>query len=183
MRNVELLSKNKDMTKQIEAVNKAIEKFGHKDNETMQIDSVDNVVENDVVFIYDYSCLGKSFHAFIEAFKVLVWKRVEVHFVVENMNYWNDVQLQGSLTSLTFAEECERRLRSAVSKENLAEAATRGKFAGRPKGTKNKESLIITKAAEIEFWLQQGETKKWIAKQLGISVGTIYNYIKSKTEA
>lgn len=152
MRNVELLSKNKDMTKQIEAVNKAIEKFGHKNNETVQIDSVDNVAKDDVVFIYDYSCLGKSLHAFIEAFKVLVWKKAEVHFVVENLNFWNDVQLQESLTALTFAEECERKLRSAVSKENLAEAATRGKFAGRPKGLSlwNKQKGGVELNVEIE---------------------------------
>lgn len=183
MRVVELLSKKKDETKQKTAINTAVYNAGHQNNAIVVIESVDDVCDDDVVFIHDYSCLGTNIKDFIVSFNVLREKKVEVHFVKEGMSFYNETQMNVFMTSLTFAEKFDRQLRSAVSLDNLADAAKRGKYAGRPKGSKNKDSLILSRGDEIEFWLQQGETKKFIAEQLGISVGTVYNYIKSKTEA
>ncbi len=183
MRNAEMFNEENDFALQSAKMDQVIEQVGCKDNEVVIIKSVDDALEGDAVFISDFSCLGSSVKEFVDNFEQLVKKGNTVHFVREQISLTDQSQMETFLKQLQFAAMFGRKLRSAVSCNNLAVAAKVGRYAGRPKGSKNKTSIIQEKADEIEFWLQQGESKKWIAEQLGISVGTVYNYIRSKEEA
>ena len=183
MRNAEMFNEEKDFALQSAKMDQMIEQVGCKDNEFAIVKSVDEVQEGDAVFISDFSCLGSRVKEFVDNFEQLAKKGCNVHFVKEQTSLTDQSQMETFLKQLQFTEMFGRKLRSAISCNNLAIAAKVGRYAGRPKGSKNKTSIIQEKADEIEFWLQQGETKKWIAEQLGISVGTVYNYIRSKEEA
>lgn len=183
MRNVELFNEERDVALQSAKMDQMIEAVCCKDNETVIIKSIDEVNEGDAVFISDFSCLGSRVKEFVDSFEQLTHQGCMVHFVREQVSLTDQTQMESFLKYLQFAEMFGRKLRSAISCNNLAIAAKVGRYAGRPKGSKNKTSIMQEKAAEIEFWLQQGETKKFIAEQLGISIGTVYNYIRSKVEA
>lgn len=183
MRNAELFNEERDVALQTERMDQMIEATGCKDNETVVIKSIDEVNEGDAVFISDFSCLGGRVKEFVDNFEQLANQGCIIHFVREQTSLINQDQIDDFLKHLRFAEMFGRKLRSAISCNNLAIAAKVGRYAGRPKGSKNRTSIMQEKAPEIEFWLQQGETKKFIAEQLGISIGTVYNYIRSKVEA
>ena len=76
--------------------------------------------------------------------------------------------------------ELEREMISKRTKEALQRARNQGRALGRPKGRKNFKHVWSGKEKKIRDLLNQGIEKKKIARMTGISVGSLYSFLKQK---
>ena len=75
--------------------------------------------------------------------------------------------------------EIERQLVSERTKAGLEAARARGKMLGRPKGSMGK-SLLDGKEEFIKSELKYRVAKSAIARKLGVSRGSLVNFIESR---
>jgi DNA invertase Pin-like site-specific DNA recombinase len=97
---------------------------------------------------------------------------VQIQFVKENITFSGDDSAMANLLLSvmgTFAE-FERSLIKERLKEGIALAKKRGAFKGRQKCLSNEQVIIVQER------INAGVTKAKIARDLGVSRATIYNY-------
>ena len=86
------------------------------------------------------------------------------------------------LESLRCVRDIDRDIRAERSAESLFRATAEGRKSGRPVGSKRspEKSVLYGKTERLEALRAQGLTPREIAGQLGVSRGTVVNYLKSK---
>ena len=75
--------------------------------------------------------------------------------------------------------EIERNLISQRTKEALARIKASGRKLGRSVGSKNKKHALDGKEDEVLVLINKGVSKTRIAKMMGVSARTIYNFLLS----
>ena len=76
--------------------------------------------------------------------------------------------------------ELEREMISKRTKEALQRVKAQGRSIGRPKGRKNVKHVWNGKEKKILCLLNQGIDKTKIARMTGMSVGSVYSFLKQK---
>jgi DNA invertase Pin-like site-specific DNA recombinase len=130
--------------------------------------------KGDTVYIHDLDRLARKLKDLKEIVDELVSQDVTVQFVSEGLTFNSEssyiAQMQlhmlGTFAEFEFSHIEKRR------KEGIARAKAAGKYKGRQK-------MVTPETVEmIKAKLEWGIHKEVIAKQLGISLSTIYNYLK-----
>lgn len=136
----------------------------------------------DRLVVSELSRLGRSTGEVIQLVKELTARQVEFVAIKQGLriNSQNDQDMASKVmvTLFSLLAELERDLISERTKIGLARAKAAGKKLGRPKGPV--KSKLDGKEAEIKFFLEKDVTKANIAKILGVSWGTLNNFIKRK---
>lgn len=91
-----------------------------------------------------------------------------------------DIQSKVLAFAFSLSAEIERNLISQRTKEALARIKSRGRKLGREFGSKNKIHIIDGHEEEILDLYNKGLTKNHIAKIMGCSTRTIYNFLISR---
>lgn len=133
---------------------------------------LDFVRQDDLVIVHSMDRLARSLDDLRRIVKDLTSRGVKIQFVKENITFsGDDSALSHLLLSVMGAfAEFERSLIKERQREGIALAKKRGAFKGRQKCLSNEQ--IIT----IQERINAGVTKAKIARDLGISRATIYNY-------
>ena len=80
--------------------------------------------------------------------------------------------------AFSLSAEIERNLISQRTKEALARLKANGKKLGRQNGSKNKKHIIDGKEKKIFDLLSAHVPKAEVARQIGISLPTLYAFLK-----
>ena len=111
---------------------------------------------------------------------VLMDHGIKVYTVKENYRLGDDLPSKVLAFAFSISAEIERSHISQRTSEALKRKKAEGVVLGHPKGKKNSHHKLDGKEDEIRKMLAEKYTKTLISKQLGVSVSTLYLFMKEK---
>ena len=132
------------------------------------------VREGDILVVHSMDRLARNLDDLRRLVAQLTARGVRVEFVKESLAFTGeDSPMSTLLLSVMGAfAEFERSLIKERQREGIAIAQRRGAYKGR------KKSLDARQIAELKERIQNGEKKSVMARELGLSRETIYQYLK-----
>jgi DNA invertase Pin-like site-specific DNA recombinase len=151
------------------------DKASGKDTQRPQLDALLGFVrEGDTVLVHSMDRLARNLDDLRRLVQTLTKRGVRVEFVKEHLTFTGeDSPLANLMLSVMGAfAEFERALLRERQREGIALAKQRGVYRGR------KKSLAPAQVAELRQRAAAGEQKATLARALGISRETVYQYLK-----
>jgi DNA invertase Pin-like site-specific DNA recombinase len=151
------------------------DKASGKDTQRPQLDALLGFVrEGDTVLVHSMDRLARNLDDLRRLVQTLTKRGVRVEFVKEHLTFTGeDSPLANLMLSVMGAfAEFERALLRERQREGIALAKQRGVYRGR------KKSLAPAQVAELRRRVAAGEQKATLARALGISRETVYQYLK-----
>lgn len=153
-----------------------IDKVSGKDTDRPQLQEMLSYIrQGDVLIVHSMDRLARNLKDLLCLVEDLVGKGVSIQFIKENLTFdaSTDNPMSKMILSMVGAfAEFERNMIKSRQKEGIALAKARGAYKGRQREITDEE------IRQIEELIKQGVPKAKIARSLGFSRGTIYNYIK-----
>lgn len=147
-----------------------------KDTQRPQLDALLGFVrEGDTVVVHSMDRLARNLDDLRRLVQQLTKRGVRIEFVKEHLTFTGeDSPLANLMLSVMGAfAEFERALIRERQREGIALAKQRGVYRGR------KKSLAPADVAELRQRAAAGEQKATLARALGISRETLYQYLKT----
>ena len=132
----------------------------------------------DVIICSELSRLGRKLFMVISILEHCMKIGAKVLTAKEGYELGDNVQSKVLAFAFGLVAELEREMISKRTKEALQRRKMNGQAIGRMKGAKNKRHVLDGKEDKIIALLNAGVTKTKIAKDLKISNGTLYDFIK-----
>ena len=157
-------------------VNKTfLDQASGKDIKRPQLDLLMSFVRSgDTVIIHSMDRLARNLDDLRCIVQTLTGKGVRIEFVKEHLTFTGeDSPMAHLMLSVMGAfAEFERALIKEQQREGIAQAKKRGAFKGRRK------SLSPAEVAELHKQIAAGLSKAQVARELGISRQTLYQYLR-----
>ncbi len=134
----------------------------------------------DVIICSELSRLGRKLFMIIAILEHCMKIGAKVLTVKDGYELGDDVQSKVMAFAFGLVAEVERDMISKRTKEALARRKSSGKQLGRPRGSTNKRHIWDGKERLILSLSRQGIGAAGISRATGISVGTIYSFLKQK---
>ena len=153
------------------------DKASGKDVHREQLDALmDFARSGDIVIVHSMDRLARNLDDLRRIVQALTEKGVRINFVKENLSFTDeDSPMANLMLSVMGAfAEFERALLKERQREGIALAKQRGAYRGR------KRSLTDADIAVLRSRVAAGEKKAQIARDLGISRETLYQYLRIK---
>jgi DNA invertase Pin-like site-specific DNA recombinase len=137
------------------------------------------VRDGDTVVVHSMDRLARNLDDLRRIVQNLTGRGIRVEFVKEGLHFTGeDSPMANLLLSVMGAfAEFERALIKERQREGIALAKQRGAYRGR------KKALSPQQAEEARRRVASGETKTKVAKELGITRETLYQYLRSSVSA
>lgn len=139
---------------------------------------LEKVHKGDIIICSELSRLGRSMFMIMSILNELMEHEVLILTVKEQYKLGQDLQSKVLAFAFSISAEIERTLISQRTKEALKKRKADGVKLGHPKGTKNSKYKLINKKDDILRLNKNGVPKQEIADRLGISLSSVYNYIR-----
>ena len=136
------------------------------------------IKSGDVIICSELSRLGRRLFMVISILEHCMKIGAKVLTVKDGYELGDNVQSKILAFAFGLVAELEREMISKRTKEALQRRKMNGQAIGRQKGAKNKRHVLDGKEDKIIAMLNAGVTKTKIAKNLKISSGTLYDFIK-----
>lgn len=145
---------------------------------------VDDMKENDVLLVNEFSRLGRSLLDILDILKELKEKGCEVHIVRDGMIINDDISSKLMVFMFGLVSEIERDLIKSRVQEGVKNSRANNpqKSWGRPKGSQY-ASKLDDKKEDILLLLEKNISKSSIAKMLDVNYQTLNSYIKTRNLA
>lgn len=137
---------------------------------------MDYVRDGDVIVVHSMDRLARNVKNLLSIIDELNSKNVEIRFIKENIHFNGSDSAMSKLLLMIMGAvaEFEYSLIKERQQEGINIAKKEGKYKGR------KKVLTDEKTALIDAAMQTRKSKTEIAKELGISRVTLYQYLKTK---
>ena len=153
------------------------EKASGKDTHREQLDALMAFARSgDTVIVHSMDRLARNLDDLRRIVQTLTGKGVRIDFVKENLSFTGEDSPMAKLMLSVMGAfaEFERALLRERQREGIALAKQRGAYLGR------KRSLSDADIAVLKSRVAAGEKKARIARDLGISRETLYQYLRLK---
>lgn len=154
------------------------DKASGKDTKRPQLDTMLSFVrEGDTVVVHSMDRLARNLDDLRRLVQNLTKRGVRIEFVKENLTFTGEESPMANLMLSVMGAfaEFERALIRERQKEGIALAKQRGVYRGR------KKTLLPGQVADLRKRAADGEKKAALARELGISRETLYQYLKADT--
>ena len=153
---------------------------GTKDFEKRKLGKLlKRVKQGDILISSEISRFGRNLLQIMTILNICMKKGVQVWTIKDNYHLGTDIQSKVLAFAFGLAAEIERNLISQRTKEALARIKASGRKLGRAVGSKNKKHALDGKEDEVMTLIHKGVSKTRIAKMMGVSTRTIYNFLLS----
>lgn len=136
--------------------------------------------KDDVLICSEISRLGRNLLQIMTILNLCMKKEVQVWTIKDNYRLRADIQSKVLAFAFSLSAEIERNLISQRTKEALHRIRATGRKLGREFGSQNKKHILDGREQQVIHLLNKGISKKQVAKLLGVSITTIYNFLKRK---
>ena len=130
----------------------------------------------DNIIVSELSRLGRSMLECMEILSIASQKGINIYAIKGNWQLDSSIQSKIIAMAFSMAAEIERDLISKRTKEALIARKLSGMKLGRPQGVG--KSKLDTYRPEIEALLNNGSTKKFIAKRYGTTPANLRHWLK-----
>ncbi|SDX63304.1 Site-specific DNA recombinase [Collimonas sp. OK242] len=150
------------------------DKCSGKDTKRPQLAlALDFLREGDTLVVHSMDRLARNVDDLRHIVKTLTADGIAVRFVKEGLRFSGDDSPMNNLllTLLGAVAEFERSMIHERQREGIALAKAKGVYKGR------RQQLSEQEAAELKARVERGDQKAQIARDLGISRNSLYNYL------
>ena len=135
------------------------------------------VKKGDTIILTELSRLGRSLMMILNILQSLLDRRVQVIAIKEGYELGDNIQSKVLAFAFGLSAEIERTLLSERTKQGLERARKAGKQIGRLPGQKPNYYKLTPFRYKIKRYLKTGRSKLSIAKELGVTWGTLDRFI------
>lgn len=154
---------------------------GTKEPEKRQLGKLlKKIKAGDVIICSELSRLGRKLFMVISILEHCMKVGAKVLTVKDGYELGDNVQSKVLAFAFALVAELERDMISKRTKEALSRVKAQGRSIGRPKGRKNVKHIWSGKEKEINRLLKLGVGKKKIARMTGMSLGSVYSFLKHR---
>ena len=136
--------------------------------------------KDDILICSEISRLGRNLLQIMTILNICMKKEVQVWTIKDNYRLGKDIQSKVLAFAFSLSAEIERNLISQRTKEALARLKANGQKFGRVYGSKNKKHILDGKEQSVLKLIHKGVPKTQVAKIHGVSIYTIYEFLKNK---
>lgn len=136
--------------------------------------------KGDILVASEISRLGRNMLQIMSILHHCMKNEVQVWTIKDNYRLGADIQSKVLAFAFGLSAEIERNLISQRTKEALARLKANGKKLGRVYGSKNKKHILDGKEQSVLKLIHKGVPKTQVAKIHGVSIYTIYEFLKNK---
>ena len=137
---------------------------------------LEELQKGDTILLSEFSRLGRSMLECMEIISLAMQKGIRIYTVKGAWQLDDTIQSKVMAMVFSMAAEIERDLISKRTRESLAAKKLSGIKLGRPKGP-GKSKLDFYRP-EIEAFLNNGSSQKFIAKRYKVTEATVSNWMK-----
>lgn len=180
---VRVSSFDQNPDRQLEAVSVTrtyTDKASGKDTQRPELDRLLTYVrDGDTVIVHSMDRLARNLDDLRRIVQNLTRRGVRIEFVKEGLTFTGDDSPMANLMLSVMGAfaEFERALLRERQREGIALAKQRGAYRGR------KRSLNMAQIGEVKRRIAAGEQKARVARDMGISRETVYQYLRLSTSA
>ncbi|TAL67464.1 MAG: resolvase [Bacteroidetes bacterium] len=143
-------------------------------------DIVYSLTAGDNIIVSELSRLGRSMLECMEILSIATEKKINIYSVKGNWSLDNSIQSKIIAMAFSMASEIERDLISSRTRESLRIKKLNGMKLGRPVGSGS--SKLDEFKVEIEALLNNGSSKRFIAKRYGITEQGLFHWLRKNKE-
>ena len=134
--------------------------------------------KGDILICSEISRLGRNLLQIMTILNICMKKESQVWTIKDNYRLGVDIQSKVLAFAFSLSAEIERNLISQRTKEALHRIRASGRKLGREFGSRNKKHILDGREQSISRLLNKGVPKTQVAKMMGVSVTTIYNFLE-----
>lgn len=138
--------------------------------------------KGDVLICSEISRLGRNLLQIMTILNICMKKESQVWIIKDNYRLGGDIQSKVLAFAFSLSAEIERNLISQRTKEALQRIRASGRKLGRKFGSRNKKHILDGREQSIARLLNKGVPKTQVAKMMGVSVTTIYNFLERRKD-
>lgn len=127
-------------------------------------------------------CLGSSLYTIKENLTALANKKITTICIKENLIIAPGKETDWLIKGLEISIDIRNSMISTITKSALHEKKANGTLIGRAPGSKNKKRVWSGKEEDIKQKLASGLSRTQIAKEVGISTMSLYNFLRQYPE-
>lgn len=137
--------------------------------------------QGDTVIVYELSRLGRSLSMYGIVLGDLNDRNVTI-ISLDGRTLTPGPEFDSCVVTLRDIVAIEKNIKAFRSKDIISGKRQEGAVLGRPFGAKKKpeKNVLYGKTEQLDKMLSEGVSTAFIAKELDVSRGTIYNYIMAK---
>ncbi len=135
--------------------------------------------KGDILICSEISRLGRNLLQIMTILNFCMKKEAQVWTIKDNYRLGVDIQSKVLAFAFSLSAEIERNLISQRTKEALARLKANGQKLGRVLGSKNKKHILDGKEQSVLQLINKGVPKTKVARIHGVSVYTIYQFLKN----
>lgn len=139
---------------------------------------IEELQGGDNLIVSELSRLGRSMLECMEILSIALQKGISVYAVKGGWQLDNTIQSKIIATAFSMASEIERDLISKRTQEALRAKKLAGIKLGRPRGPG--KSKLDAFRPEIEALLDNGSTKRFVARRYGTTESNLHSWLKKK---
>lgn len=130
---------------------------------------------DDVVYVHSMDRLARNLDDLRQIVHSLTGRGVEVNFIKEKLSFTGEDSPMATLMLSVMGAfaEFERSLIKERQREGIALAKQKGVYRGR------KKTLSTSEISSLKSRVAEGEKKAQVARDMGISRQTLYQYLRS----